>query len=254
MTDWLNAELFTSLLIFYLINALPSSMFGIAMARRAGRPGWHGWLPGFLLPWFGLLFLTGAQPTGRAYRTGPARYSMVMLAVAGLMVFISIWLPWVRSDGELVGQSGQVEYSPNEVLVVAILVWLLALTLLLSAVGLLYGGAFSVAVTIGVIVSLIGGVLAVVWYLFGPAGMFLSEARFDGARGEVDAAVLSGALVALVALVSAYVSVLVLPFGLHVRPVQPVLTQPAPEQQWMGQPPQVPQAPQQPTRRPGATW
>lgn len=260
MPEWINAQLFTALVIFYLINALPSALFGIALARRADRPWWHGVLPGFLLPWFGLLFLTGQQPPGRRYNTGPARYSMIMLAVAGLMVVISIWLPWVRGDGELVGQPGRFEYSPNEVVVVAVLVWLLALGLLLASVWLLFNGGFAAAVTIGAIVSGIGGLLAVVWYLFGPAGIFLSEARFDGARTELDIEVVSGALIALVALVTAYIAVLVIPFGLRVRPTQPVPVQPGPEQQWVGQQPQPlqqwggQQPPQQPTQRPGATW
>lgn len=260
MPDWINAQLFTSLVIFYLINALPSALYGIALARRAGRPWWHGVLPGFLLPWLGLLFLTG-QPSGRSYRTGPARYSMIMLAVAGVMVIISIWLPWVRGDGQLVGEPGRFEYSPNEVLVVAILVWLLALGALLGAVWLLFNGGFAAAITIGVVVATIGGLLAVTWYLFGPAGIFLSEARFDGARTELDVEVASGALIALVALVTAYVAVLALPFGLKVQPLQQVPAQPGPgQQQWMGQQPQ----PQQnwggqppshhPTQRPGATW
>ena len=86
MSEWLNAELFTAVVIFYLINAVPSAMFGIALARRAGRPWWHGVLPAFLLPWLGLLFLSG-QPAGKPYVTGPARYSMIMLFVAVSMTY-----------------------------------------------------------------------------------------------------------------------------------------------------------------------
>lgn len=260
MSEWLNAELFTAVVIFYLINAVPSAMFGIALARRAGRPWWHGVLPAFLLPWLGLLFL-GGQPAGEPYVTGPARYSMIMLFVAGLMVVISIWQPWVSGDGQLVGEPGRFEYSPNQVIFVAILVWLLALCLLLASVGLLFRGGFTVALLTAIIVSTIGGLLASIWYLFGPAGIFLSEARFDGARTELDIEVGKGALIALVALVAAYVAILVVPFGVKVREAWPVLQQPMPQPQWNGpQPPQqqwggapVQPRPQRP-QGPGATW
>ncbi|NHB85047.1 hypothetical protein G7085_11675 [Tessaracoccus sp. HDW20] len=135
-----NAAYFTAFVIFYLINAVPSALFGIALARRAGRPWWHGVLPGFFLPWFGLLFL-GNQPAGTPYRTGPARYAMIMAFVAGLMVLISIFLTWVTIDGRTIGQSGELEYAPNQVLPLAIMVWALALGPILASIGLLFGAA-----------------------------------------------------------------------------------------------------------------
>lgn len=264
MSDWLNAELFTAVVIFYLINAVASAMFGIALARRTGRPWWHGALPAFFLPWLGLLFLSGA-PGGEPHLTGPARYSMVMAFVAGIMVLISIWLPWISGDGQLVGEPGRFEYSPNQVLIVAILVWLLALCLLLGGIALLLGGGFAAALTTSIIVAVLGGALAASWYLFGPAGVFLSQARFDGARTEVDVAVGPGALIAIVALVTAYVAVLVVPFGLRVRSVVPAPLQPsttAPQWGGQGQQPwgQAPSPqwddPQRSHRPqgPGATW
>lgn len=261
MTDWLNADFFTALVIFYLINAVPSALFGVALARRSGRPWWHGLLPAFFLPWFGLLFLT-RQPVGEGYLTGPARYSMVMLFVAGIMVFISIWLPWISGDGQTNGQSGAFEYSPNEAVFVAILIWLLALGLLLSSIGLLFRGGFAVALATGILVSVIGGILTATVYLFGPAGLFLSEARFGDAGTELNVDVGTGGWIALVALITAYVSVLVVPFGLKVRPVPvepPPLPQPQQVQgppQWGGQQPpsQWGVAPDRRPPRPGATW
>ena len=258
MSEWLNAELFTAVVIFYLINAVPSAMFGIALARRAGRPWWHGVLPAFLLPWLGLLFLSG-QPAGKPYVTGPARYSMIMLFVAGLMVVISIWQPWVSGDGQLVGEPGRFEYSPNQVIFVAILVWLLALCLLLASVGLLFRGGFTVALVTGILVASIGGIIAVSYYLFGPAGLFLSEAR-TGVDLNVELG--AGAKLAIVALVTAYVAVLVVPFGLKVRQVRPIAPPvmpqpqwnqpqpPPPQQQWGGGPTPGRQRPS----GPGATW
>lgn len=256
MTDWLNAHFFTAVVIFYLINAVPSAMFGIALARRSGRPWWHGLLPAFFLPWLGLLFLKN-QPSGEPRNTGPARYSMVMLFVAGIMVLVSIWLPWVSGTGT----DGQpFVYSPNEVVVIAILIWVLALGLLLSSIGLLFRGGVPVALATGILVAVIGGILAASTYLFGPAGLFVDEAR-SGAEVSVDVG--PGGWVALVALVTAYVSVLVLPFGLKVRPAPAPPQQELPQPQWQGQPQQWNgQQPPSPwgtgqgngTQRPGATW
>jgi len=64
-----------------------------------------------------------------------------------------------------------------------------------------------------------------------------------------------------VALVAAYVAILVVPFGVKVRESRPVLQQPMPQPQWNGpQPPQqqwggapVQPRPQRP-QGPGATW
>ena len=251
MSQWLNADFFTAIVIFYLINAVPSAMFGIALARRGGRPGWHGLLPGFFLPWIGLLFLTG-QPSGTPHATGPARYSMIMLFVAGVMVLISIFLPWISGDAMAAGQPGQVEYAPNQVVPVAIIVWVLALGLLLSSIGLLFGGAFPVAIATGVLVAGLGGLLVSVTWLYGPAGLFLSEARSTGQEFTADVG--PGGWVALVALVTAYVAVLVVPFGLSVRPLPaPRADTPLPP----GLPHQSP-PPRQPPgsvgQRPGATW
>ncbi len=257
MPEWLNADFFTAVVIFYLINAVPSSLFGIALARRSGRPWWHGLLPAFFLPWLGLLFLN-RQPDGEPYVTGPARYSMVMLFVAGILVLISIWLPWVNGSGTVNGQSGSFEYSPNEVVFAAILIWLLALGMILSSIGLLFRGGFTVALVTGILVASIGGIIAVSYYLFGPAGLFLSEAR-TGVDLNVELG--AGAKLAIVALVTAYVAVLVVPFGLKVRqrPVAPPMVAqpqwnqpqpPPPQQQWGGGPTPGRQRPS----GPGATW
>lgn len=238
MPDWLNADFFTAVVIFYVINAVPSAMFGIALARRSGRPWWHGVLPGFFLPWFGLLFLT-KQPAGEPYSTGPAKYSMVMLFVAGILVLISIWLPWVSGTGQVSGTSGSFEYSPNQVVVAAIIVWLLALGLIMGSIGLLFKGGFAVAQSTALMVSVIGGALAVMYYLFGPAGLFLSEARVDAADAQLSVVLGAGAKIALVALVTAYVAILVVPFGLKVRQAQLVAPAEPPAPNWGAPPPQT---------------
>lgn len=253
MSDGFNSHVFTALVIFYLINAVPSAMFGIALARRSGRPWWHGLLPAFVVPWLGLLFL-GGQPMGKPYVTGPARYSMVMLFVAGVLVFVSIWHPWVSGDGTAFGRPGHFEYSPNEVLPVAIAVWVLAIGLILSAVGLLFRGGFTVAIGAGVLVSVIGGIIAAVSYLFGPAGLFLAEVR-DQHR-NLDVVVGPGGWIALVALCSAYLAIVVVAFGLKTHPLappvppQPMSVPQQPGQQWQPAQPAPSAAPQ----RPGATW
>lgn len=259
MSEWFNAHVFTALVVFYLINAVPSAMFGIALARRSGRPWWHGLLPAFIVPWFGLLFLGGGQ-VGTPYVTGPARYSMVMLFVSGVLVLTSIWQPWVSGDGSAFGQPGHFEYSPNEVLPVAILIWVLAIGLFLGAVGLLFRGGFPVAIATGVFVSVIGGIIASTYYLFGPAGLFLSEARVQDL--DLDVVMGPGGRIALVALCTAYLSVLVVAFGLRNHPVapaarpqvqmpeQPGTRQHAPQQQWSA--PQPPHAGG--GHGPGATW
>lgn len=263
MSDWLNAELFTAVVICYLINAVPSALFGIAQARRTFRPWWHGALPAFFLPWIGLAFLSGPR-RGEPYLTGPARYSMIMLFIAGLTVLISIWLPWLSGDGQLIGEPGSFEYSPNELLLMAVLVWLLALCLLLGGIALMLGGGFVAALVSAIVVSVLSGLLAAMVYLFGPAGVFLSEARMEGAQTELDITIGPGALIALVALVAAYLAVLVMPAGLHTREPEPAqVPPPAPEsgwgaptaqpwgqvstQQWGEQQPRRPQGP-------GATW
>lgn len=251
-----NGQTFMAILIVFLVMAIPSAAFGAVLARRAGRPTWHGVVPGFFLPWIGLLFVSGA-PSGRRYNTGPARYSMIMLMIAAVMTMISVFLPWVEGDGAAIGQSGEFAYSPHQVLVVAILVWLFALSLLIGSLGIAFKGGMAPTIATGVLVSGLGGLLLAVWYLWGAEGLFFEAARQQGA--DLNVHVGPGAWVALVALVTGYVALVVAPFGLKVLPDQQLAPQ-LPPQQW--QPVDAEPAPsawgQAPQQRgpggPGATW
>lgn len=235
------------LLIFFLVSAVPSAAAGAALARRGGRPAWHGMLAGFCLPWVGLLFTAGSQPSGRRYQTGPAQYAMVMLFVASAMTMISVFLPWGLYIGPMF-RDGAEQVAPYEIWPLAVLVWTLALALLVAALGLLFTWGFAGYLPCAIVVAGIGGFLV--------AGFTLDTPPVMG----------DGAWVALVALVTAYVAVIVAPFGLRIRPVDPVAPaappplpqQPGawgPQQQtgaWGTQPPARPTGPV--GHGPGATW
>ena len=133
MSEWLNAELFTAVVIFYLINAVPSAMFGIALARRAGRPWWHGVLPAFLLPW-----LTGLALLGRERR---------FVWPLSLALLLSLMVPVVFWSGSVVALIGKIA--------IATLILVIAFALVLAGAGggvrrltIAGSGLFAVAVLI----------------------------------------------------------------------------------------------------------
>ena len=251
----LTPELFIALLIFFLVAAVPSAASGAALARRAHRPAWHGMLAGFFLPWIGLLFFAGNQPPGRRYQTGPAQYAMVMLFVAAAMTMISTFLTWAELTGD-VFDGGELFVAPSEVPPWAIVVWLLALGLLVGALGFLVRWGFAGYLACAIVVAGIGGFLLSVFVFDGPTRLLALARLADVDVDEVTFAMGDGAWVALVALVAAYVAVIVAPFGLKIRRVEPVA-------------PIAPVAPQQPAAwavqqqrpvgpvgpgGPGATW
>ena len=268
--DLLNPSFFVALLLYFLVGAIPSATLGAVLAKRAARPAWHGVLPAFFLPWIGLLFVRN-QPDGERRNSGPAQYAMVMLLVSAILTMIAAFLPWVHFSGGNV-PAGSDSVAPSEVLLWAILVWLLALAMLAGSVGLLLKGGVAVLIMTGVVVSAIGGLLLSVLYLNGPA-VALKLIRDSGVDlSQVEFQVGDGAWLALVALITAYVCVIVAPFGLKVRrpelPAQPepmptgvgpqawpAYGQGLPPQQMPGQPPTGarPWGSQRPSG-PGSTW
>lgn len=244
MPELFSAEWFLSLLIVVLVQAFPSAAFGIVLARRVDRPFWHGLLAGFFLPWIGLAFIP-RRPLGERYTTGFAHYAVVMLFVAFIMTFASVFQEWAEVSGS------DEEYTPARALPVAILVCLVAIVFLVGSLGLLFQGGMPTALTVAIIVSLLFGWYLALQYLYGAGALFAGQVPDDM---EVEAG--PGAWLALVALITGYVSLIVAPFGLKARPIQP----PQPPQPQPA--PLAPQAPgwQQPapqqwgSSRPAQGW
>lgn len=248
-------EIVLAVLIVWISMAIPSIAYGVVLARRAGKSLGLAVIVCLVLPWIGLLFFM-AQPPGERRVVGLGHYCSSMLSIAAIMAVISIFLQWIVGDPDLLG--GADGYAPKDVLVLAILVGIWALSLLAGSLGITRGGDMVAGIVLGIVVSLMGGVLVALVSLWGSAGVFVPELRDMQASLEGRLDVGPGGWVALIALIVAYLCVTLLPFGLRLvpRPPEPQVQMPPPEQQWPPQGQQQwPAAPQQqwPTQT-GAGW
>lgn len=232
-------EIVSSILIFWVLMGIPSMAYGIVLARRSGQSLVLAVIACLLLPWLGCLFFTG-QPAGDTRMGGIAYYSTSMLGITALMAAISIFLPWVSGDPEVLGAES---YSPWDVRVFAVLIGLWVIALIAGIVVTNHNASMVAGVLLGIAVSAAAGVLAALVQLWGQAGVFVPELR--DAQVEQYVEVDRGGWLALVALIVAYVSVTLLPFGLlftRREPQQPPMVQPDPA----AAPPSAPWPPQQP--------
>lgn len=228
----MNTE-FKAILLALLVSAVPSAVYGAVLAKRVGRSLWLGLAAGFFLPWFGLLFFASGQPSGERRTGGAAKYSMVMLFVASLMVMISTFLVWVEGDGVAFGQQAQTSYAPNDVTSTAVVVWLLAVLLFVGGLSVAFGWPMTYPLTLTIVVSVLGGVLLAMAYLYGAPGVLIAEIRSpEGEELAGQVQVVPGSWVAFVALCTAYWALILMPLGLKLKPYPvappPVMAPPAP--------------------------
>lgn len=240
-------EIVVAALIVWGAMAIPSIAHGIVLAQRAGKSVGLAIIACLVLPWIGLLFFIN-QPAGTRRVVGLGHYCASMLVVAAIMAVISIFLPWIVGDPAVLGEDG---YAPKDVLLLAILVLVWALSLLAGSMGITRGGDMIAGVVLGVVVSVMGGTLAALVRLWGSAGVFVPELREAQLAVEIG----PGGWIAVVALIVAYVCVTLLPFGLRLDrhpPAPPVPQQVSPQQQWSQQQQWTPQQP--PAQQPGQQW
>lgn len=272
MMDIFN-EVVVAVLIVWISMAIPSIAYGVVKARRAGKSPGLAIIVSLLLPWLGLAFITSRR-RGKTRVVGLGYYCAWMLLVAAVMAVISIFLPWITGDPQLLGEE---RYAPKDVLVLAILIAVWAISLVAGAIGINRGGDLGAGISLGVSVSLMGGILIALNYLWGSAGVFVPGLRDMQDQLEDKVQIGPGGWVAIVALAVAYICVTLLPFGLRFdpEPEQPQMEQ-GQGQQWpehgphgphgqpqfqpefQGQPPfghgQPPQGQPQPGHPPAQPW
>ncbi|NLE97507.1 MAG: hypothetical protein GX596_05900 [Propionibacterium sp.] len=234
-------EIVTAVLIVWLSMAIPSVAYGVVLARRAGKSVGLAVILCLVLPWVGLLFFA-AQPLGERRTTGLGHYCASMLIVAAVMAVIAIFPDWIVGDPSLLGAEG---YAPKDVLLLAVFIVVWALALIAGSAAISRGDYMAAGIALGVVVSFAGGMLVATVSLWGSAGVFVPELREMQASIDGRVHVGPGGWVALIALIVAYVCVVLLPFGLRLIPQEPAAPQMQPqspaEQQWPEQQPQQPQ-------------
>lgn len=244
----MNSQI-TAFLLALLVSAVPSGVYGVVLAKRVGRSGWLGLLAGFCLPWLGLLFFMAGQPSGERRTGGAAKYSMVMLFVASLMVMISTFLVWMEGDAVVQGESAAGSAAPNDVAQLAIVVWLLAAVLLLAGLVTAFGGHMAWLLAITIFVSLLGGLIAAGASLYGATeALVIRLQTLSGEQLSGELRIAAGSWVAFVALVTAYWALILLPLGLKLKPYPA-----APPPLMAAPPPAMPVRPAPAPERP-LTW
>jgi len=238
-------DIVTAGLIVWVAMAIPAIVHGLVLANRSGKPLVLAASACLFLPWLGLLFLTDSRPAGARKVVGLGHYCISMYVVAAVMAIISIFPDWVVGDPQYLG--GVDGYAPRDVVLLAIVVAALALALIAGAVGIRRGGDLSVAIVMGVIISLAAGMLAALVHLWGRAGLFNSDVRDIQDEVEANLNVGPGGWIALIALIVAYVCTVLLPLGLRVEAApEPPSTIPQPPQGYPMPDPGAPGAAAQP--------
>ncbi|WP_296136612.1 hypothetical protein [uncultured Tessaracoccus sp.] len=226
-------EFLQAVLIVWIAMAIPTIAYGVVLAHRAGRSIGIAVILCLVLPWFGLLFFV-SQPPGRRRVVGLGYYCATMLVVAAVMAVVSIFLPWVVGDPQVLGDSG---HAPKDVLVLAVLVGLWALLLVGGSIGITRGADMAGGVILGICASVMGGVLLALVSLWGRAGLFDPDLRRAQEEVAQRVDVGPGGWIIVVALVVAYICATLLPFGLRLDPLEPAAPQDLPPEPFPGQPP-----------------
>ncbi|WP_297747077.1 hypothetical protein [uncultured Tessaracoccus sp.] len=208
-------DIVTAGLIVWVAMAIPAIVHGLVLAKRSGKSLVLAVIACLLLPWLGLLFFIDGRPVGTRKVMGLGHYCISMYVVAAFMAIISIFPNWVVGDPNYLG--GVDGYAPRDSIVLAIIIAALALALIAGAVGIRRGGDLSVAIVMGIIISLAAGMLAALVHLWGQAGLFNSDLRDAQDRVAAHLNVGPGGWIALIALIVAYVCTVLLPLGLRVE-------------------------------------